>query len=67
MAAPGNRLTEDVAKGFAGILRYCPTLGPGTQEVIQNALERLIDRMGLGREVQQALQAPQEKKQGRSR
>lgn len=43
----GEPAAEDVAKGFAGLLRYCPTLGPGTQEVIQNALERLVNRMGL--------------------
>ena len=63
----GEPAAEDVAKGFAGLLRYCPTLGPGTQEVIENALERLVDRMGLTCEVKRALEAPQEKGQGRSR
>ena len=63
----GEPATEDVANAFAGLLRYGPTLGPGAQEVMQNALEGLINRLGLGREVQQALQASQENRQGRSR
>lgn len=46
---------EDVVNGFADLLRYLPTLGPGTQETIQCALERLIERMGLSCEVYRAL------------
>lgn len=49
---------EEVVKGFAGLLRYCPTLGPETQEVIRCNLDRLIERLGLTCEVNRALEAP---------
>ena len=58
---------EEVAQGFADILRYCPTLGPATQEAIQSNLERLIDRMGLTREVNWALVIPGSSDNGRGR
>ena len=55
----GELAAEDVVNGFAGLLRYCPTLGPGAQEVLQSGLERLIERLGLAHEVTRALEAHQ--------
>jgi hypothetical protein len=49
---------EEVVRGFAGMLRYCPTLGPGAQEMLQRNLERLIERMGLAQAVRHAVEAP---------
>jgi hypothetical protein len=49
---------EDVVRGFAGMLRYCPTLGPGAQETLQRNLERLIERMGLALAVKRTVEDP---------
>ena len=53
-----EQAVEEVVQGFAGLLRYCPTLGPETQEVLRCNLDRLIERLGLTCEVYRALEAP---------